>query len=91
MLEIKEYFCPNEKCKHYGLRDMGNLVKSGTYTHKGSGEKKQIFKCKVCGGRFSETPSTLFAGLHYSDHQQYHLLYSRGQWYQSDLPNTGIV
>ena len=45
---------------------MGNLVKSGTYTCKGSGEKKQMFKCKVCGGRFSETHSTLFAGLHYS-------------------------
>ena len=67
MLEIKEYFCPNEKCKHYGLRDMGNLVKAGTYTRKGSGETKQMLKCKVCGERFSETHSTIFAGIHYSD------------------------
>ena len=67
MLEVKDYFCPNEKCKHYGLRDMGNLVKSGTYTRKGSGEKKQMLKCKVCGDRFSETHGTLFAGSHYSD------------------------
>jgi len=68
MLEVKDYFCPNEKCKHYGLRDMGNLVKAGSYTRKCSGEKKQMLKCKVCGHRFSETHGTLFAGSHYSDH-----------------------
>ena len=67
MLEIQEYFCPNEKCIHYGLRAMGNLVKAGTYTRKGSGETKQMLKCKVCGSRFSETHNTLFAGIHYSD------------------------
>ena len=67
MLEIKDYFCPNDKCKHYGLRDMGNLMKAGTYTRKASGEKKQMLKCKVCGYRFSETHGTLFAGSHYSD------------------------
>jgi len=67
MLEIKEYFCPNEKCIHYGLLDMGNIVKAGTYTRKGDGETKQMLKCKVCGHRFSETHSTLFAGIHYSD------------------------
>jgi len=67
MLEIKDYFCPNEKCKHYGMRDMGNLVKAGSYTKKGSGEKKQMLKCNVCSQRFSETHNTLFAGSHYSD------------------------
>jgi transposase-like protein len=67
MLEIKEYFCPNANCKHYGLRGIGNLVKSGTYTKKGSQEKRQMLKCSVCGYRFSETQSTIFAGSHYSD------------------------
>jgi transposase-like protein len=67
MVEIKNYFCPNEKCKHYGLRDMGNLVKAGTYTKKSSNEKKQMLKCRVCCHRFSETHSTLFSGSHYSD------------------------
>jgi transposase-like protein len=67
MLEIKDYFCPKENCKHYGLRDMANLVKVGKYTKKGSGEKRQMLKCKVCGYRFSETHGTLFAGSHYSD------------------------
>jgi len=67
MLEINHYFCPNVHCKHYGLRDMDNLVKAGTYTRKASGGKKQMFKCTVCGHRFSETHGTLFAGCHYSD------------------------
>jgi transposase-like protein len=42
-------------------------MKAGTYTRKGSREKKQMFKCSVCGTRFSETQSTIFAGCHYSD------------------------
>ena len=67
MLDIKEYFCPHSSCKCYGLRGYGNLVKAGTYRRKVSGEKKQVFKCIVCGTRFSETQSTIFAGSHYSD------------------------
>jgi len=67
MLEIKEYFCPNVHCQHYGIREAGNLVKSGTYDRKFSGETKQMFKCKVCGYRFSETQSTIFAGCHYGE------------------------
>ena len=67
MLDIKEYFCPNDCCKHYGLRGAGNLVKAGSYTKKFSEEKRQMFKCTVCGYRFSETHSTIFAGSHYSD------------------------
>jgi transposase-like protein len=67
MLDIKEYFCPHPSCKCYGLRGSDNLVKSGTYTRKSSGEKKQMLKCNVCGIRFSETQSTIFAGCHYSD------------------------
>jgi transposase-like protein len=67
MLEIKEYFCPHVSCKSYGLRGTGNLVKAGTYRKKSSGEIKQMFKCNVCGKRFSETQSTIFAGSHYSD------------------------
>ena len=66
MLDIKEYFCPYPSCKNYGLRGMGNLVKAGTYTRKASNETKQMLKCTVCGMRFSETHSTIFAGSHYS-------------------------
>jgi transposase-like protein len=67
MLEIKEYFCPNVHCRHYGLRGDGNLVKAGTYRTKRSHETKQMLQCNVCGYRFSETQSTIFAGSHYSD------------------------
>jgi transposase-like protein len=67
MLDIKEYFCPHPACKQYGLRGSGSLVKAGTYTTKASGETRQMLKCNVCGARFSETQSTIFAGCHYSD------------------------
>jgi transposase-like protein len=67
MLDIKEYFCPNDKCKHYGSRNSGNLVKAGIYKKKSSGETRQMLKCRVCGHRFSETQSTIFAYCRYSD------------------------
>jgi len=67
MIDIKEYFCPHPACKQHGLRGSGNLVKAGTYTKKASGEKRQMLKCNICGTRFSETQSTIFAGCHYSD------------------------
>ena len=67
MLDIKECFCPNDRCKHYGLRWEGNLMKAGTYLRKFSGERKQMLKCRVCGYRFSETHNTIFAGCHYGE------------------------
>ena len=67
MQDIKDYFCTHPDCKYYGMRGSGNLVKAGTYTQKGSGEKKQMLKCTVCGTRFSETQRSLFAGCHYSE------------------------
>ena len=67
MLELKEYFCPNDKCKHYGQRDAGNLVKAGTYARRPMGSKRQMLQCRVCKHRFSETQSTIFAGSRYSD------------------------
>jgi len=67
MIDIKNYFCPHPSCKCYGLRGNGNLIKAGTYRRKLSGEKKHMLKCNVCGTRFSETHSTIFAGSHYSD------------------------
>jgi transposase-like protein len=65
MLEIKDYFCPHEDCKCYGLRNQGNLIKAGTYKKKG--DVKQLFKCKICGTRFSETRNTIFFNSHYDD------------------------
>ena len=64
MIDLKEYFCPNVDCRHYGLRNQGNLVKSGTYRVKG--EKRQMLHCNVCKSRFSETRNTVFFQSHYS-------------------------
>ena len=65
MHKITEYFCPNESCKEYGLRNRGNIIKAGTY--KKGDNRKQMLKCKICGQRFSETRNTIFANCHYSD------------------------
>jgi transposase-like protein len=65
MVTISDYFCPNENCKCYGLRGQGNLVKAGTY--KNHNISRQMFKCKVCQSRFSETRNTIFFGSHYSE------------------------
>jgi transposase-like protein len=58
MLDIQQYFCPNEQYKSYGLRAQGNLIKAGTYSKKAGA--KQLFRCKICGKRFSETHSAIF-------------------------------
>jgi transposase-like protein len=65
MIAIKDYFCPHEACKCYGLRNQGNLIKAGTYKKKG--DIKQMLKCKICGTRFSETRHTIFFNSHYND------------------------
>lgn len=64
MVDIKNYFCPNQNCKHYGLRNQGNIIKFGTYLV--NKEKKQMLQCKVCKERFSETRNTVFFHSHYS-------------------------
>jgi len=64
MIDISHYFCPNPDCKHYGLRNQGNIVKAGTYTVQS--EKKQMLICNVCKERFSETRNTVFFHSHYS-------------------------
>ncbi len=65
MVNIRNYFCPNENCRCYGLRNQGNIIKSGTY--KKQNEVKQMLKCKICDTRFSETRNTVFYNSHYSD------------------------
>jgi len=64
MIDISNYFCNNPDCKHYGLRNQGNIVKTGTYQVKGV--KRQMLQCNVCTERFSETKNTVFFHSHYS-------------------------
>jgi IS1 family transposase len=57
--------CPRQKCDAYGrLGDdpMHDIVGDGTYTTV-HGEKRQMYKCNVCGHPFSETAGTPFFGL----------------------------
>ena len=63
MLDIKNYFCINEQCSHYGLRGKGNIVKCGVYGKV----QRQLLQCNVCKKRFSETRNTAFFGSKYSD------------------------
>ena len=51
-------FCPDESCSDYGKRQgerQQNIVKYGK-TKVG----RQCYKCKTCGGTFTETKGTLF-------------------------------
>lgn len=64
MVQISDYFCDNPDCKHFGLRNQGNIVKAGTYSTKVV--KRQMLKCTLCGNRFSETKNTIFFHSHYS-------------------------
>jgi len=52
--------CPYEECSSYGVLGPDpahDLVGGGTYTTH-SGETRQLYQCKVCGKRFSETAGT---------------------------------
>jgi len=62
MLDISNYFCINEHCSHYGIKNSGNLIKSGTYGK----HKRQMLQCKICKKRFSENHNTAFFGSKYS-------------------------
>jgi len=64
MIDIGNYFCDNPNCKHYGLKNQGNIVKSGTYSVKEN--KRQMLQCSLCKNRFSETRNTIFFHSHYS-------------------------
>lgn len=57
--------CPIEECLAYGrLGDdpVHDIVGFGTYT-TAHGERRQMYKCNVCGNPFSETAGTPFFGL----------------------------
>ena len=64
MNEASSAFCPNEKCKDYGLRNHGNITIRGKY---GKDKTKDLLYCKTCGKRFASTRGTAFFGLHISD------------------------
>ena len=66
MTNIENAFCPNEKCKDYGLRNQGNIGRRGKY---GKNKTRELVYCRTCGKRFAPTRATAFFGLHLSDEQ----------------------
>ena len=53
--------CPNKNCKCYGQVNQRNISSISTYMTKSG--KRRIFKCSICGERFSETRDTAFFDL----------------------------
>ena len=66
MDNIENTFCPNKKCKDYGLRNHGNIASRGKY---GKDKSRELLYCRTCGKRFAPTRATAFFGLHLSDEQ----------------------
>lgn len=66
MADVENAFCPNEKCKDYGLRNHGNIGRRGKY---GKDKTRELLYCRTCGKRFAPTRATAFFGLHLSDEQ----------------------
>jgi len=66
MSNIANAFCPNEKCKDYGLRNHGSIGRRGKY---GKDKTRELLYCRTCGKRFAPTRATAFFGLHLSDEQ----------------------
>ena len=54
--------CPNQRCKRWGRRGLGNVVSNGTYRTRSTG-KARLFLCRACGKAFSSRTGTTFFGL----------------------------
>ncbi len=61
MSELTQYFCPNEQCKDYGLRGLGNISVRGKY---GKDKSRDLLYCRTCGKRFAATHGSALFGLH---------------------------
>ena len=64
-IETNHVFCPIEGCRGYhvlGPHPDHWIVGAGTYDIK-NGNQRQMYRCKWCGQRFSETHGTVFYGL----------------------------
>ena len=62
MIDLSNQFCPNPKCKHYGIRGHGNVT---TITRYGK-NKTHLLRCRSCNQRFSENRNTVFMYSNYS-------------------------
>jgi len=64
MRVISIAYCINKDCKDYGIKNIGNIHTRGMF---GKNKDRQLFYCKTCGKRFSESRVTAFFGSKLSD------------------------
>ncbi|MDP6627909.1 MAG: hypothetical protein QGG50_08405 [Methanopyri archaeon] len=57
--------CPNEKCRDFGITDLGNIVGNGTYRTKSGRVRKYI--CRTCDTSFCDRTRTAFFNLRTKD------------------------
>jgi IS1 family transposase len=77
-IETNHVFCPIEGCRGYlvvGPHPDHWIVGAGTYDTK-SDNNHQMYRCKWCGERFSETRGTVFFGLKTPQETVYRALHS---------------
>lgn len=56
------YFCPNQACEYYGIREEGIHALVGYGTH-GAHEVIRDFKCQACGKKFTARRNTILYRL----------------------------
>jgi len=64
-ISTNHVFCPREGCRGYGQlgpHPNHQIVGDGMY-HTAWGQRRQMYKCQLCGKPFSETRGTVFFGL----------------------------
>lgn len=61
MSELEPFFCPNEACTDYGVRNKGNISVRGKY---GKDKNRDLLYCRTCGKRFAATQSSALFGMH---------------------------
>ena len=71
MAKIEEMFCINDKCKDYGIKNIGNVRTRGVY---GVNKDKQLLYCHTCGQRFSQSRATAFFGLRIPEKKIYQVI-----------------
>ena len=61
MSDFEYSYCPNLKCKDYGLRNQGNIAVRGKY---GKDKQRDLLYCRTCGKRFARTYGNALFGIH---------------------------
>jgi hypothetical protein len=61
MSEFAQFYSPNEQCKDYGMRCLGNVAVRGKY---GKDKSRDLLYCRTCGKHFASSHDSALFGLH---------------------------